>query len=340
MSSLRQRTLPRSIQPNYVGATWPVVVGNLNRSVEVHVYLDPVTGLVTPSLGDGLFPNLVGWSNPTASTDPDGTVALPGITFTSELSSGLYRIGAGDVGLAILGVKVAEFTTTSQIIFGAANAYVFSSGAGAALHSNATSGLITIANRVNAGQIELRTNSVGVDTQVALFGATGGVTLPGASLSIGTTPATWGVIRTPNNDGLVSRDAGNTGNIGAIWIDTSNIVNIGGGYGTTAAGVNMYGAFLSIGTTPATAGVIRIPGATSIYFRNAANTANIDLIGTDVTDNVYVGSLLAATKQVILGGAGGGGIKIANRPAFVAADKYLVVDANGNVHVSALGPAS
>ena len=40
-------------------------MGNLNRSVEVHTYLDPATGLITPSLGDGLFTNPTGWSNPT-----------------------------------------------------------------------------------------------------------------------------------------------------------------------------------------------------------------------------------------------------------------------------------
>lgn len=34
------------------------------------------------------------------------------------------------------------------------------------------------------------------------------------------------------------------------------------------------------------------------------------------------------------------GPTIGTSPAFVSGDKYLVVDTNGNIHVSALGPAS
>lgn len=44
----------------------------------------------------------------------------------------------------------------------------------------------------------------------------------------------------------------------------------------------------------------------------------------------------ANTKGTILGGA----LQIGSLGAFAASDKYLVVDASGNVHVSALGPAS
>lgn len=42
----------------------------------------------------------------------DGTVASPGVQFVGEPSSGLYRIGAGDIALAILGAKIAELTAT------------------------------------------------------------------------------------------------------------------------------------------------------------------------------------------------------------------------------------
>lgn len=40
----------------------------------------------------------------------DGTVAAPALSFTSETGTGLYRIGAGDLGIAILGSKVGEWT--------------------------------------------------------------------------------------------------------------------------------------------------------------------------------------------------------------------------------------
>jgi len=43
---------------------------------------------------------------------PDGTVSAPGFSFASELGTGLYRIGAGDVGFSILGTKRVEITAT------------------------------------------------------------------------------------------------------------------------------------------------------------------------------------------------------------------------------------
>jgi len=49
-----------------------------------------------------------------------------------------------------------------------------------------------------------------------------------------------------------------------------------------------------------------------------------------------LGQLSVVAGQVKISGS----LQIGTRPAFVAGDKYLVVDANGNVHVSSLGPAS
>lgn len=40
----------------------------------------------------------------------DGTVAAPAFSWTSETGSGLYRIGSSDVGLALSGTKVGEWT--------------------------------------------------------------------------------------------------------------------------------------------------------------------------------------------------------------------------------------
>lgn len=48
---------------------------------------------------------------------------------------------------------------------------------------------------------------------------------------------------------------------------------------------------LALGATPSTAGQIRLPNATGLSFRNAANGANIDLIRSDSSNNVLVGSI-------------------------------------------------
>jgi len=48
-----------------------------------------------------------------------GTVSLPGLAFDAETSSGLYRVGAGDVRLAILGALVVKFTAAGVDVTGA-----------------------------------------------------------------------------------------------------------------------------------------------------------------------------------------------------------------------------
>jgi hypothetical protein len=53
-----------------------------------------------------------------------GTAAAPGIAFAAELGSGLYRVGAGDVGLSILGVEVMDWQAATITAFNSAIAGV------------------------------------------------------------------------------------------------------------------------------------------------------------------------------------------------------------------------
>ena len=49
---------------------------------------------------------------------PDGAVNAPAHSFTSETGTGIYRIGASDVGLAISGVKTHEWTASGETVTG------------------------------------------------------------------------------------------------------------------------------------------------------------------------------------------------------------------------------
>lgn len=116
------------------------------------------------------------------------------------------------------------------------------------------------------------------------YAATGTlVTLNAVSLAVGTTPATTGQIRIPNNQAINARNAANSSNLNLIFADGSNQVNVGVNAIFDTSGN------LSIGTTPATSGVLRIPNNTSINSRNAANTSNLNLIFADASNNVNVG---------------------------------------------------
>lgn len=50
--------------------------------------------------------------------EADGTVAAPSFSFTNEPGTGLYRIGASDLGLAVNGSKKHEWTGTGETVTG------------------------------------------------------------------------------------------------------------------------------------------------------------------------------------------------------------------------------
>lgn len=49
------------------------------------------------------------------------------------------------------------------------------------------------------------------------------------------------------------------------------------------------GSDLLVGAAPATTGAVRLSNAASVYARNAANTLNFPIIGTDSSNNIVVG---------------------------------------------------
>ena len=72
---------------------------------------------------------------------------------------------------------------------------------------------------------------------------------------------------------------------------TSNIIMSVGGT-TQYTGTFNLNTFLNpvaSGTNPAASGQLRIPNATSLVARNAANTADLPLLGTDASNNINVG---------------------------------------------------
>lgn len=53
---------------------------------------------------------------------PNGTVNLPAITYASDPDTGLYRIGANNIGVAANGAKVLDIGTTGLVVTGASQA--------------------------------------------------------------------------------------------------------------------------------------------------------------------------------------------------------------------------
>lgn len=58
----------------------------------------------------------------------NGTVSAPSVTFGSDLDSGIYRIGANNLGVAVNGAKVVDVATTGVTVTGDVNATVIKQG--------------------------------------------------------------------------------------------------------------------------------------------------------------------------------------------------------------------
>ena len=73
--------------------------------------------------GDITFTGTVAMSGAVAITESaDGTVSLPAYTFSSDLDTGMYRIGANNIGVAANGAKVLDVGTAGLGVTGTVTA--------------------------------------------------------------------------------------------------------------------------------------------------------------------------------------------------------------------------
>ncbi len=278
-----------------------MLINNMNR---VRYWLTQISGQGLGTVGTSLNAHVTGTGTVHTGASfgfANGTVAAPSAFFSSETGSGLYRIGASDIALAISGVKAVEWTATSTTI----------------VQPLTTGSTLTV---------------------------TGAAVVSGASLSIGTTPATSGVIRMPNNSALTSRNAANSADVSLIGIDGSNLLSIDNGLIVSDAGGNIgIPNALKLGTTPSTVGAVRLPNNNLIAWRNNANTANIGITldTTDVLTMAGVGGLAVGSTP-----ATAGVIRLPNNSVVMARNAanngdvgLIYLDNSNNVLIGAGGNA-
>jgi hypothetical protein len=113
-------------------------------------------------------------------------------------------------------------------------------------------------------------------------------------VSIGTNPASAGAIRLANAQAIVWRNAANTADILAMQVGSNGLLDINpSGTGTQIGNsLTMYGGsqYFAIGNNPAQSGAIRLANNTTITARNAANTADINLLQFFTDNFLYVGT--------------------------------------------------
>lgn len=104
--------MPRNSSGTYtLAAGNPVANGEVIEAEWANDTLDDLATAMTDSLsrsGEGAMTS--------ALKIVDGTVSAPGLAFSSEAGSGLYRTGAGDYSLAVLGAQVMQLQSSAVTV--------------------------------------------------------------------------------------------------------------------------------------------------------------------------------------------------------------------------------
>lgn len=120
----------------------------------------------------GTFSSSVSGTTITASTAyqaPDGSAAFPGIRFTSDTNTGIYRIGADTIGITTAGTLSATFTATSGLtVVSTLQADRFASSASTAIFGGDS-----------AKTVALRPNGVTSTTNQMTYTTSGNLTAAG-----------------------------------------------------------------------------------------------------------------------------------------------------------------
>ena len=91
-----------------------------------------------PASGESFFGVLLASADylNAGGTFPDGTVAVPSITFTEDTDTGFFRVSSGQIGIVANGTKVAQFPTAT----GSSGQLLSTNGAGVLSYVDAPSG--------------------------------------------------------------------------------------------------------------------------------------------------------------------------------------------------------
>lgn len=239
----------------------------------------------------------------------NGTVAAPGLTFASDLDSGLYRIGANNLGLALNGAKVVEYTTagvsvvgtfqtTSTIQVTAGGLTVVDGGL------TVTAGGLT----VTAGSVSLPSGSVanasladppGVVKPVARQTASASADITFDAEIDNTYRTYWFVLDNivPANDGVtffmeVSPD-------GATWRTANYLCVVNAASGTTTAQSSGTASILLSQATDVDAGATAVGWSGNVFLFNPASSSMKTAVKWD---GMYLNS--GATSVINADGAG------------------------------------
>ena len=240
----------------------------------------------------------------------DGLVTNPGLSFTNETNSGLYRSGAGSVDMSILGVNVAQFSTVGLNI--PSSKTLTAQGAAYFVSTLAITGASTMASTLAVtGAITATGGVIGNVTSAGTSNFADVVITGSLDMTAGSAATITG-LSTPTN----ASDAANKG-----YVDTQDALRL------ALTGGTMTGAIAMSNT--------KITGlATPTADQDASTKAYVDSVaqGLDVKGSCRA----ATTANITLSGA-----QTIDGVAIIAGDRVLVIyqstAANNGIYLCASG---
>lgn len=241
-----------------------------------------------------------------------GSETSPSFQFTGDTNTGIYSSGADLLDFVTAGVNAWRLNASGHLLAVTDNTYDIGASGATRPRNLYLAGDATIGDQfiVSGTGPHVIGGAVNAGVQALLTGAftpASGTVTEGLSLRSTLTPAAaagdmWGLRVTPT---LVEFSSGVHPSLVGLYVQPTITAGV-------ATVTDMSG--IEIGAITAAAGTTRASG--------------LKITGpSGGTDNYAVWVVSGGTR---LGGLG----------AFAASDKYVIADANGNLHVSALGPTS
>jgi hypothetical protein len=238
----------------------------------------------------------------------DGTVTNPGIRFSDDLDTGIYRIGTNILGISAGGGERFRATSTGIQATGTFTATGNTTLANLSYTGTLTGGTGVV--NIGSGQIyKDASGNVGIGTSSpsAPLHVVGAIT-GSSTIAIGGVPATGGTVRIPNGGSIAFRNAANSANLIGLSLDSSNNLSLREGNVVITSAGNVGIGTSSPASTLTVNGDIQVLSTNYLNFSNTAQqtyirgpSTNTLAFGTNSAERARIessGNLLVGTTSV------------------------------------------
>jgi hypothetical protein len=265
----------------------------------------------------------------------DGTVAAPAFSFTSDVGTGIYRIGAGNIGIASAGAKVVDISGTGVAVVGA-----LSSSGNVAVNTNKFTVAAASGNTAIAGTLTVA--AAAALSGVVTFGSGGNIlnySVPGSGFwyASSTVAQRWFVGSNVGTDDFRIFAAG--------W--GGNAFSVNGATGAIAIGATLNVASGAVSTSSTTGALVvaggiglggSITAASNISAAGNISGANIsaagNVAGAGLGIGVGYGTIAAGINAISGSNAGQYTVAVQNSHG-ASGDAVLLVAGGSNTNTDA-----